>query len=46
MGKVMPLGTNKYPTLLLCKLRSHYLETTGKQTGLVTQLNDEVTKGY
>lgn len=42
----MHLGTNKYPTLLLCKLTSHYLETIGKQTGLVIQLNDEVTKGY
>lgn len=42
----MHLGTNKYPTLLLYKMKSYYLETTGKQPGLVIQLNDEMTKGY
>lgn len=31
------LGTNKYPKLLLFKLRAHHLETMWKETGIVIQ---------
>lgn len=42
----MHLGTNKYPKLLLFKLRAHNLEMMGKETVLDIQLNHRMTLSY